>query len=102
MNIYKTANKAFEHLYDVISDNGIDYAGTKALFNIGFYIKVPGNNKIEATFREWKEDYAEAEWQWYLTGDNNVEKLGEIYGMVPKIWEKMADPAGHVNSNYGY
>ena len=102
MNIYKTANKAFEHLYGVISDNGIDYAGTKALFNIGFYIKEPENNKIEAKFREWKEDYAEAEWQWYLSGDNNVEKLGEIYGMVPKIWEKMADPAGHVNSNYGY
>tara|TARA_R100000687_G_scaffold53787_1_gene42719 strand:- start:217 stop:900 length:684 start_codon:yes stop_codon:yes gene_type:complete len=101
-NIYKTADKAFEHLYDVISKNGLDYAGTKALFNISFAITEPWNNKIETPFREWKEDYAEAEWQWYLSGDRNVEKLGEIYGIVPKIWEKMADPAGHVNSNYGY
>ena len=101
-NIYRTADKAFYHLYDVISDNGIDYDETKALFNIGFYIREPWNNKIETTYREWKEDYAEAEWQWYLTGDRNVKKLGEIYGMVPKIWEKMADLDGNVNSNYGY
>ena len=71
-NIYRTADKAFYHLYDVISDNGIDYDETKALFNIGFYIREPWNNKIETTYREWKEDYAEAEWQWYLTGDRNV------------------------------
>ena len=101
-NIYRTADKAFYHLYDVISDNGIDYDETKALFNIGFYIREPWSNKIETTYREWKEDYAEAEWQWYLTGDRNVKKLGEIYGMVPKIWEKMADLDGNVNSNYGY
>jgi len=102
MNIYKTANKAFEHLYGVISDNGIDYAGTKALFNIGFYIEEPENNKIKATFREWKEDYAKAEWEWYLTGDPKVERLEKIYGIVPKIWERMTDEHGEVNSNYGW
>ena len=100
--IYKTADKAFLHLYDVISDHGVDYANTKALFNVGLYIKEPWNNKIETKFREWKEDYAEAEWQWYLSGDRNIAKLGEIYGKVPKIWEKMADLDGNVNSNYGY
>ena len=69
-NIYRTADKAFEHLYEVISKNGLDYAETKALFNISFYIREPWNNKIETYFREWKEDYAEAEWQWYLSGEN--------------------------------
>jgi len=100
--IYKTADEAFRYLYDGISDYGIDYAGTKTLFNIGFYIEEPWNNKITTKFRKWNEEYAEAEWQWYLTGDRNVKKLGEIYGMVPKIWEKMADLDGNVNSNYGY
>ena len=28
-------------------------------------------------------------------------KLGDIYGKVPKIWTKMANELGQVNSNYG-
>ena len=24
--------------------------------------------------------YAEAEWQWYLSGDPSISKLGELYG----------------------
>ena len=45
---------------------------------------------------------AEAEWQWYLSGDRSIKKLGEIYGKVPPIWCRMADPDGNVNSNYGW
>lgn len=102
MSIYKTADKAFYHLYDDISDNGIDYGKTKTIFNVGFYIEEPWNNKIKTTFREWKEDYAKAEWQWYLSGDRNVAKLGRLYGKVPAIWNFMVDELGNVNSNYGY
>ena len=46
--------------------------------------------------------YAQAEWEWYLSGDPNIDKLGEIYGKVPQIWQRMADVDGNVNSNYGY
>ena len=28
--------------------------------------------------------------------------LGEIYGKIPEIWKRMANPQGYVNSNYGY
>ena len=102
-NYFKNANEAFKCLYDDISDNGINFAGTKALFNVGFTIVRPLNNRIGARFRDWKEDYAEAEWQWYLSGDNSIDKLGEIYGKVPVIWERMAlGPKKLVNSNYGY
>ena len=52
--------------------------------------------------RKWSLGYAEAEWQWYLSGDSNVRKLGEIYGKIPAIWQKMADSSGEVNSNYGW
>ena len=52
--------------------------------------------------RKWSQEYAEAEWQWYLSGDASVDKLGEIYGKVPVIWRKMADDYGKVNSNYGH
>ena len=99
---FNNANDVFEEFYSDILDYGIPFDGTKALFNIGFTINNPLSNKITVPFREWKEDYAEAEWQWYLSGDRNVEKLGEIYGIVPKIWEKMADLDGNVNSNCGY
>ena len=52
--------------------------------------------------RNWKLEYAEAEWQWYLSGDPSIDKLGELYGKVPPIWERMADSNRKVNSNYGY
>ena len=99
---FSTADEAFIYLYDMISNEGIDFAGTKTLFNVGFQIDFPWHNKILTKFREWKEDYAKAEWQWYLSGDRNVAKLGEIYGKVPAIWNFMVDDLGNVNSNYGY
>ena len=101
---FATANIAFHELYDMIIKDGVDFAGTKALFNVGFEIRLPRSNKIldGKIKRNWSEDYAEAEWQWYLSGDPRVSKLGELYGKVPPIWERMADINGEVNSNYGY
>ena len=99
---FRNANEAYEYLHDKIIQEGIDFGDTKALFNIGFYITDPKDRKIINKERNWKEDYAEAEWQWYLTGDPNVKALGDIYGKVPEIWKRMADGDGKVNSNYGY
>ena len=100
--VFRNANEAYEYLHDRILQDGVDFANTKALFNVGFYITDPMDNKIINRERNWKQDYAEAEWQWYLSGDNNIEKLGEIYGKVPEIWNHMADTDGKVNSNYGW
>jgi len=88
----------------MIIKDGVDFAGTKALFNVGFYIKNPALNDIKDSKvkRNWSVDYAEAEWQWYLSGDRNIAKLGELYGKVPAIWKRMADKNGNVNSNYGW
>ena len=88
---FKTANKAFEHLYKGINENGINFDDTKAIFNCGFYIKKPWKNKIDNVIRNWRLDYAKSEYNWYLTGNRNINKLGEIYGKIPKIWKKMAD-----------
>jgi thymidylate synthase len=100
--VFRNANEAYEYMHDQIIQNGVDFADTKALFNVGFYITNPLDNKIINRERNWKQEYAEAEWQWYLSGDNNIEKLGEIYGKVPEIWKRMADNDGNVNSNYGW
>jgi len=100
--VFRNANEAYEYLHDQILQYGVDFAGTKALFNVGFYITDSQDNKIINRERNWKLDYAEAEWQWYLSGDRNIAKLGDLYGKVPEIWKRMADEDGNVNSNYGW
>jgi len=100
--VFRNANEAYEYLHDQIIQNGVSFGDTKALFNVGFYITDPKDRKIINKERKWNEEYAEAEWQWYLSGDASIHKLGDIYGKVPEIWKRMADPNGHVNSNYGY
>ncbi len=102
INEFKNANDAFCYYYDLIKYTGQNFDDTKALFNVGFTIENPEDNFIRTPFREWKQSYADAEWQWYLSGDRNIKKLGEIYGKVPPIWENMADEDGNVNSNYGW
>lgn len=99
---FNNAQEAFEYLYDDIQENGIDFDNTKALFNVGFYIEDPTENRIDTKYRKWSEVYANAEWQWYLSGNPNIDKLGDIYGKVPKIWKRMANEDNEVNSNYGY
>ena len=100
--VFRNANTAYEYLFDRIIQDGVDFADTKALFNVGFYITDSQDNKIINRERNWKQEYAEAEWQWYLSGDRNISKLGELYGKVPEIWKRMADEHGNVNSNYGW
>jgi len=102
LNSYNNANEAYEALLDEAILHGIDFDNTKALFNVGFYMRNPLENYITNKERNWKPDYAEAEWQWYLSGDPRISKLGELYGKIPPIWERMADSRGEVNSNYGY
>ena len=97
-----SANEAFEYFNKVIRKDGKDFADTKALFNIGFTILEPRARRITNEDRGWKEEYAEAEWQWYLSGDRNTKKLGELYGKIPEIWKRMSDSDGNVNSNYGW
>lgn len=96
--IFKNAEKAFEHLYVNISNNGIYYSDTKTLFNIGFYIENPLDNKIKTEFRKWNKDYAEFEWQWYLSGNPNAEEISKR----ASIWKKHMDQFGNVQSNYGW
>jgi len=105
-NKFKTANEAFHYLMPYIVEHGVDFDNTRALFNVGFLIKDPhwchsitNRNGVK---RDFNLKYAKAEWQWYLSGDRNINKLGELYGKVPKIWQRMADVNGNVNSNYGW
>jgi len=101
-NKFRNADEAFQYWYQTIEHYGTDFAGTKALFNIGFQMDKPDEMMINQPWRNWKHNYAEAEWQGYLSGDNNINKLGKLYGKVPAIWKRMADAWDEVNSNYGW
>ena len=105
-NTFKNADEAYKYFFREIIKNGVAFDDTKALFNVGFTIQQPLNNHIynkgSIVPRNWNPEYAEAEWQWYLTGDPRISTLGDIYGKVPEIWKRMADENGQVNSNYGY
>lgn len=95
---FKNANEAFEYYYELINEEGILYANTKALFNQGFYIQKPVENNILSSFRNWNLKYAEYEWQWYLNANPNAE---EISKRAP-IWISHMDKNGDVRSNYGW
>jgi thymidylate synthase len=97
-NNFNNAQEAFEYLFDYVSENGIDYAGTKALFNVGFYLQNPLQNEINSDFRKWNKNYAEYEWQWYLSANPSAS---EIAKRAP-IWKNHMDENGHVRSNYGW
>ena len=99
---FKKAQEAFEFYYNEISNNGINFSNTKTLFDQGFKIINPLDNTINTLFRKWNHQYAEAEWQWYLSGDRNLKGLEKTYGKVPEIWKRMAFDNGDVNSNYGW
>ena len=99
---FLTANEAFNCILHELRVEGVDFDNTKALFNVGFYIHNPKDKNIKADYRSFNEEYAEAEWQWYLSGNPSIDKLGDIYGSIPPIWETMADSSRLVRSNYGW
>lgn len=96
---FLNAQDAFEYVYNQIMKYGHrTKIGTKALYNIGFYIKQPLDNNIKTLWRKWNPKYAEREWQWYLSQNRSVEELKKH----APIWDKMHGGDNIVNSNYGW
>jgi len=98
LNNFETAQEAFEYFFNYIMSNGKQSNNTIELHNIGFYINKPLDNEINTPWRKWNKDYAEYEWQWYLSGNRNIDDISKR----AKIWATIADENGNVNSNYGY
>ena len=49
-------------------------------------------------WRKWKRSYVDLEWAWYQEATQDPAMVMD----VAKIWRKMRDENGLVNSNYGY
>lgn len=98
MKRFKNAQKAFEYYYKLISNKGEILSDTKCIYNTGFYILNPTDNTIKTKFRNWNKSYADYEWNWYLSKNNDVSEIKKI----AKIWDNMHNGDNKVNSNYGY
>lgn len=98
-NRYRNATEAFEQAYHYTNAYGQFYGSTKAVFNINFTILNPLERVITTSVRKFNQDYAEYEWDWYLTGNRDALEISER----AKIWKQMfvADTT-EVNSNYGH
>ena len=92
------ATNAFDYFYREIMKQGEVVGNTKVLRNIGFTLLNPLERSIDNEYRKWNPNYAEAEWEWYLSGNRNAD---EIAKRAP-IWKQMQDEDGNVNSNYGW
>tara|TARA_R110002020_G_scaffold253036_1_gene466792 strand:- start:328 stop:957 length:630 start_codon:yes stop_codon:yes gene_type:complete len=94
---FKNAQEAFETLIDELHVAD-EFRDTNAMFNVGFKILNPLDNIIDTDFRNWNKNYADYEWQWYLSGDPSAI---EISKRAP-IWKSHMDEEGNVQSNYGW
>lgn len=95
---FKNANNAFEYYYKKINLKGLKSKDTSSLYNVGFYIDEPLDSFIDNKTRNFNLEYAEYEWQWYLSGNPNAEDISKR----AKIWANHMDENGDVRSNYGW
>lgn len=98
MRIFFSPSEAFDTTYSEILSQGIEHCGTKAMIGHSFGIRNPQDKVITTPWRNFKEDYAKKEWEWYLSGNRNADEMAKI----AKIWKQCQDKNGNVNSNYGY
>ena len=101
---FENAQEAFEYLFKYIKKYGKmkeevdDKKSTKYLRNVSFTIRHPKDRMIKTPWRKWNKNYAEREWQWYLSKDRSVEELKKH----APLWDTMHGGDNIVNSNYGW
>lgn len=94
---FQTVTEAFEFYYEKL-DSQPEHNGTKSLYNQIFTILDTSDKIVRTPLRKFKQDYAEKEWQWYLSKNRNATEIAK----VAKIWYNHMDERGYVNSNYGW
>ena len=95
---FETVTDAFEFYYEKLDSQQKGNNGTKALYNQMFTIVDTSEKIVNTSWRNFKQDYAEKEWQWYLSKNRDANEIAK----VAKIWYNHMDERGYVNSNYGW
>lgn len=71
---------------------------TKEINNCCLVVKNPTTNEIYFPNRKISEKYANAELEWYWSGNNSCEDIGKY----AKMWLSLTDDGKTNNSAYGY
>tara|TARA_R100001163_G_C5054082_1_gene190648 strand:+ start:1087 stop:1746 length:660 start_codon:yes stop_codon:yes gene_type:complete len=95
---FKNTTEAFEHYYIKIDSQPASPNGTKFLVNQIFTITDTSDHIIKTPWRNFKIDYAEAEWKWYLSKNRSAKEIAKL----ASVWYNHMDERGYVNSNYGW
>jgi thymidylate synthase len=98
LNKFDNAENAFEYYYFLINHLGLKVGNTKMLHNVGFEISNPVDNDIKTPWRKFNKQYADYEFNWYLSKNRSVENIKQ----KAKIWDTMHNGDNIVNSNYGW
>lgn len=93
--------KAVQH----VLSHGVDFAGTKACFNVDVVIDLPDVDEQIVWYPKYRGSkktssrYFLNESCWYMMATRDPQFIIDCGG---KIWDTMRDENGLVNSNYGY
>jgi thymidylate synthase len=83
----------------LLNKNGLYISnGTKELVNVSFSLNDPKKCYNSLKDRKLNLDYPLTEFIWYITGDKTVDEIKEY----AKLWDRIKDDNGEVESNYGY
>ena len=96
---FKNPTQAFEYFFDEILKKGEYCQNTYALYNVSFTVQNPQEKNIMTSWRKFNQNYANAEYKWYVSGDRDAS---EIAKRAPMWKNMMIDGTTLVNSNYGY
>ena len=76
--------------------DGLFRSGTVELRGVSFIADEP------YFFKAPNQEYIDAELNWYMNQNLNVDSLAALYGQRVKIWDYVCDKDGIINSNYGH
>lgn len=93
----ETIQECYKELVEKLKEKEI-INGTKEINNCCLIVDKPSIENFWLPYRNISEKYANAELEWYWSGDNSCETIGQHASM----WLKLTDDGKTNNSAYGY
>lgn len=94
----RTISEVYEILLHKLINEGDEVENTFELLNTVLEIEEPSIKDIYLPMRNFSKKYLMKELNWYWTGNNDVNYIGE----VAKMWYDISDDGKTSNSAYGY
>lgn len=95
---FQNMAEAFTTVYADLHTEGHAGEGTNRITGAIMEIADPFDWDNMPDWRGWKRSYVDLEWAWYTAATRDPKMVED----VAKIWKKMKDQDGLVNSNYGW